>query len=86
MEPNIPLGYNGSYRFIEQQCILQKGDKLVLYTDGVTEARNSERQMLGMKRWADIVRTQEDLPGAVRHYIGEAEPTDDIAIMTIKRI
>lgn len=85
-EPNIPLGYDGNYRFVEQGCMLNEGDKLVLYTDGVTEARNSERQMLGLQRWSDIVMTQEDLPAAIRQYIGNAEPTDDITLMTIRKL
>ena len=86
MEPNIPLGYDGNYQFIEQGCMLGEGDKLVLYTDGVTEARNSERQMLGMARWTEIVASREDLQQAVKQYTGQAEPTDDITLMTIRKI
>lgn len=83
MESNIPLGYDGRYCFVEQGCMLGQGDTLVLYTDGVTEARNSEREMLGLKRWSDIVAKNEDLPNAIKHFIGQAEPTDDITLMTI---
>lgn len=83
MEPNIPLGFDGGYSFVEQGCMLGEGDTLVLYTDGVTEARNSEREMLGLKRWSDIVAKNEDLPNAIKHFIGQAEPTDDITLMTI---
>ena len=83
IEPNIPLGYDGRYCFVEQGCMLGEGDTLVLYTDGVTEARNSEREMLGLKRWSDIVAKNEDLPNAIKHFIGQADPTDDITLMTI---
>ena len=83
MESNIPLGYDGRYCFVEQGCMLGEGDTLVLYTDGVTEAHNSEREMLGLKRWSDIVAKNEDLPNAIKHFIGQAEPTDDITLMTI---
>ena len=48
LTPNIPLGFDGRYSFVEQGCMLGEGDTLVLYTDGVTEARNSAREMLGM--------------------------------------
>jgi sigma-B regulation protein RsbU (phosphoserine phosphatase) len=65
--------------------MLGEGDTLVLYTDGVTEARNPEREMLGMKRWAEIVATQEDLYGAIQAFMGKAEPTDDITLMTIRK-
>ena len=83
MEPNIPLGYDGRYCFVEQGCMLGEGDTLVLYTDGVTEARNERREMLGLKRWSDIVAKNEDLPNAIKHFIGQADPTDDITLMTI---
>lgn len=83
MESNIPLGYDGRYCFVEQGCMLGEGDTLVLYTDGVTEARNERREMLGLKRWSDIVAKNEDLPNAIKHFIGQAEPTDDITLMTI---
>jgi len=85
IEPNIPLGYDGKYQFVEQGCMVGQGETLVLYTDGVTEARNSAREMLGMKHWSDIVAKNEDLPGAVKRYIGSAEPTDDITLMTITK-
>ena len=82
-EPNIPLGYNGNYSFVEQETSLAKGDTLVLYTDGVTEARNAEHKMLGKRRWMEIVAQGGDLLKAVKAYIGDAEPTDDITMMTI---
>ena len=83
--PNIPLGFDGRYSFVEQGCMLGEGDTLVLYTDGVTEARNSAHKMLGMKRWADIVAKKEDLYGAIQAFMGKAEPTDDITLMTIRK-
>ena len=96
MEPNIPLGFDGHYSFVEQGCMLGEGETLVLYTDGVTEARNSEREMLGMKRWAEMVKGGDELPvtgdGLAGHllselkaFMGKAEPTDDITLMTIRK-
>ena len=84
-EPNIPLGYDGSFAFKEQETRLAKGETIVLYTDGITEARNSERQMLGKQRWMEIVQKGGYLIEAVMRYIGDAAPTDDITLMTIKQ-
>ena len=81
--PNIPLGYKGDFDFVEQETRMAKGETLVLYTDGVTEARNAEHKMLGKKRWADIVAQGGDLMEAVQTYMGTVEPTDDITLMTI---
>ena len=96
MEPNIPLGFDGHYSFVEQGCMLGEGDTLVLYTDGVTEARNPEREMLGLERWAEIVKTGDGLPvtgngleghlwSELKAFMGKAEPTDDITLMTIRK-
>ena len=101
MVPNIPLGYDGKFRFVEQGCMLGEGETLVLYTDGVTEARNSAREMLGIKRWMSIVESYgvptnlcsgvsrkskvESLISEVKAFIGAAEPTDDITLMTITK-
>ena len=81
---NVPLGFDGKYNFVEEGCMLGEGEKLVLYTDGVTEARNAAGTMLGDQQWMEIVAHDDDLLGTLKQYIGEAEPTDDITIMSIR--
>jgi len=93
--PNIPLGFDGKYKFVEQGCMLGEGETLVLYTDGVTEARNSAREMLGMERWKKIVESLElrversskvdSLLDEVKNFMGKAEQTDDITLMAIRK-
>lgn len=83
VKANIPLGFDGEYEYVEESCKLEAGETLVLYTDGVTEARNSERKMMGMDYWSLIVARGGDLLKAVQGYIGKTEPTDDITLMTI---
>jgi sigma-B regulation protein RsbU (phosphoserine phosphatase) len=85
MVPNIPLGYDEEYKFVEEGFMLGKDEKLVLYTDGVTEARNAAQKMMGKQQWMEIVEHDDDLFEAVKRYIGEAEPTDDITLMTISK-
>lgn len=89
IEPNIPLGYDGRYCFVEQGCMLGEGDTLVLYTDGVTEARNERREMLGMEQWKEIIKSgkweAEELLGEVKSFIGTGEQADDITLMTIRK-
>lgn len=91
--PNIPLGYKGTFRFEEQGTMLGKNETLVLYTDGITEARNEKREMLGVQRWRKMAAETIPLAGsdsinAIRkacvRYIGRAEQTDDMTIMTIR--
>lgn len=80
---NMPLGFDANYQFEEQSCEMADGEMLVLYTDGVTEARNSQREMMGMDRWVEMVMHGGDLLKAVQEYMGQAEPIDDITLMTI---
>jgi hypothetical protein len=52
--PPMGLGLGIAPRLCHQQ--LQPGDRLVLYTDGVTEARGAgERQWFGLDRFADFI-------------------------------
>ncbi|MBN2003914.1 MAG: SpoIIE family protein phosphatase [Anaerolineae bacterium] len=36
---------------VEATFTLQDGESLVLYTDGITEAENVNRQIYGLERW-----------------------------------
>jgi sigma-B regulation protein RsbU (phosphoserine phosphatase) len=83
MARNVPLGFEGDFNFVEDSCMLGDNEMLVLYTDGVTEARNAEKKMLGDQRWMEMVAQGGDLLEAVKQYIGEAEQSDDITLMTI---
>lgn len=82
--PNIPLGFDGSFRFVEQGIQLAQNDMLVLCTDGITEARNPAHQMLGTKRWQDIIACGGDLIASVRMFMSNAEQADDITLLTIR--
>ena len=45
----VPIGV-GTCAYKEQAVNLRPGDRLVLYTDGVTEARNADGEHFGMRR------------------------------------
>jgi sigma-B regulation protein RsbU (phosphoserine phosphatase) len=83
MARNFPLGYDGSFNYIEDSCLLGDDEKLVLYTDGVTEACNAEGKLMGNQLWLEIVTQGGDFLEAVKRYIGKAEQSDDITLMTI---
>ena len=89
LTPNIPLGFDGKYRFVEQGVLLGEGDAIVLYTDGITEARNAQHKMLGMDQWSTIVEHGElnaaRLLHEVKRFIGSAKQADDITLMTIRK-
>ncbi|MEL7589631.1 MAG: SpoIIE family protein phosphatase [Prolixibacteraceae bacterium] len=47
---NIPVGVFEEFNYEERERHLQKGDKIFLYTDGVTEAENSQDELYSENR------------------------------------
>ena len=80
-------------RYKEYELQLEKGDKLFLYTDGVTEATSSEEELFGTGRMIDALNTcadgrpEEILAGvksAIDEFVGEAEQFDDLTMMCLE--
>jgi len=75
---------------------LEIGDGIVLYTDGITEAHNTQDEMYGIERLCQIVSkmwamsNSTDIQKAIitdmRSYIGEQQIVDDITLVVVKRI
>lgn len=78
----------------EHTLTLARGETLVLYTDGVSEAMNVEQQEFGTER---LLRIFEDKPprdaqeamtaifDAVHEFAGEAPASDDITCLALHR-
>ena len=73
---------------------LNTGDVAVLYTDGITEAENIQREEYGLERLCDIVQVNwqssvDDIRQAVidnvRQYIGQQKVFDDITLLVLKQ-
>lgn len=69
----------------------RKGDKLVLYTDGVADIKNSEGEPFGLDRIVESVREAPDdmnlilnhLAGDVKDFYGKEKVTDDITLLVL---
>ncbi|MCD6109307.1 SpoIIE family protein phosphatase [bacterium] len=78
----------------EQEIKLEDGDMIILYTDGITEARNDKGEMYGIDRFKEAIKnyaTQYGPEGVTHHvaldfsqYVGNAEQEDDITLMVLK--
>ena len=77
----------------EQTILLLPGDKIILYTDGITEARNTQNEMLGDERFLKIIKENYKCSTAemsatiytsVLSFTGNVtgQFTDDITILT----
>jgi serine phosphatase RsbU (regulator of sigma subunit) len=58
----IPVGIFEEAEWQEEQIHLQPGDRLVLFTDGLTEARDPDGEMYGLERLARLLHHQHTLP------------------------
>ncbi len=65
----VPVGLFPGSVFEEEQVQLQPGDKLVLYTDGVTEAENAAREPFGSERLEELVRRHHSAPAGELHQV-----------------
>jgi serine phosphatase RsbU (regulator of sigma subunit) len=79
----------------EKKFSLQKNDRVVLYTDGVVSAENSEGETYGEQRFHEAIRRQgamnsaafvNFIAGGVDKFLDEQEQNDDITICTLKRM
>ncbi len=52
----IPLGVLPDGMFQTGQMKLEEGDRLILYTDGVTETRVNKTEMFGLDRLIDVIK------------------------------
>ena len=57
----MPLGLLPGMDYEEKETVIAPGDALILYSDGVTEAHSTEREMFGTPRLVELVAGEEDL-------------------------
>src|SRR5690349_8084490 len=87
------LGFEPGITFERTELTLHEGDAFILYTDGVTEAFNTQEECYGSERLlADANELRGQSSGAfikgllqkVRAFAGNAPQSDDIAILALK--
>lgn len=96
MDLGLPLGLDEDISdFISHTLIeLKTGDGVVLYTDGITEAKNLQKQQYGLQRLCNIVSQNwegdaEAIKQAVIQdlflFMGEQKQFDDITLLVLKK-
>jgi hypothetical protein len=84
MEGALPLGIVEGAEFSVTSFLLRPGDRLVIASDGLAEARNPEGQLFGFARVQELVQlgnTAAELARAVQVFGQE----DDISIIALTR-
>jgi serine phosphatase RsbU (regulator of sigma subunit) len=72
---------------------LNEGDKIILYTDGITEAENEVHDLYGEQRLEDLLNRNATLAPEnlsdmiitdVESFAGSAEQFDDITLLILE--
>lgn len=88
----FPIGFTDR-AYEEQSITLKPGDRLYLYSDGLTEARNSDREPLEEDRLigtleevrtAPLPQTLDVLVNVAERWSGATGPHDDISLLAVE--
>jgi serine phosphatase RsbU (regulator of sigma subunit) len=90
----MPLGLMPGMSYEEKETILHSGEAALLYSDGLVEAHDPEREMFGFPRLKALVAKHGDeeealgdlLMEELHSFVGEGwEQEDDITLLTLRR-
>jgi serine phosphatase RsbU (regulator of sigma subunit) len=90
----MPLGIDEESVWGQETVRIQPGEVLLLYTDGVTDAQNSQGEFIDRKtilavagdcpgKPVDLIR--QDILEVVHDFVGEAARFDDITLVVLSR-
>ena len=90
----MPLGLMPGMGYEEKEIVLEKGESVLFYSDGLVEAHDPSREMFGFPRLQGLVGAQRSggsslisfLLSELRRFTGENwEQEDDITLVTLDR-
>ena len=88
------IGLTESADYHEQERIIAPGEILVIYSDGLTDAKNDRDEFYGIQRVHQLLLTSHELTSPeigerilrdVDRFIGEARIFDDLTLVILKR-
>lgn len=96
MEYNVKgaaIGFIPEYQYKLGKVELTKGDILLYYTDGITEAENSNRDMFGIERLKEVIYDNREKSAeevklaileAINNFRGDYEQVDDLTFVVVR--
>jgi len=94
LDPTGPaVGVMAESAYVVGRAHLEPGDTLLIYTDGVVEARNVAGGQFGLDLLCELIRDQPSSANALldhvddrlRQHVGVAEQFDDITMLAVRR-
>ena len=92
IKTNLFVGLMDKYEYVEEEITLEKGTKIFLYTDGVTEAENEKQELysdqqlldtLAGNASSDVRETVNAVLDSVVSHVKGADPSDDLTMLVI---
>ena len=93
LKPNIPLGVFEDSEFEIYETVMNAGDIIYTYTDGVTESVNDKNELYGEQRLYDCLNNIEDndittitqkVKSSVIKHVDRTTQSDDITMLIFK--
>jgi serine phosphatase RsbU (regulator of sigma subunit) len=93
IEPNAPIGLWNEIDYVGEVYQNVNGKTLFLYTDGLNEAENLNKEQLGEERMLQLLRacskmtakqTVEKLDNDVEKHRNGADPNDDLTMLCLR--
>ena len=91
--PNLPLGVVPAMQFVEQETDLACGEGLFLYTDGLTEAENTEQVLFGQEQMMENLSKTcgesaevqvQSMASSVMSHVQGTDPSDDLTMLSVR--
>ncbi len=90
----MPIGVEEDTLWGKESIQIQPGDLLVLYTDGIPDAQNSQGEFYEDRLLREVMRTsqaqgaqevQDSILASIQDFIGSAPQFDDITLIVLER-
>lgn len=91
--PGLVLGYLPPFKYVEETAMLNRGDMLFLYTDGISEATNLSDELFSVDRLKAVLADSASLDAgavaaatlaAVERFVGDAPQSDDLTLLCFR--
>ncbi|WP_442511292.1 PP2C family protein-serine/threonine phosphatase [Novipirellula sp. SH528] len=92
-ESGLPLGIDEGMDYAETKLHLQCGDRIAVFTSGVSEAENLQGNAFGVEPIHQLLASSEDvdvirdrIKDSVSNHLGTGRQQDDITLVVIQRV